>query len=87
MKTSNIKTKNNMNNTIEYTLQQEKLMIKSGIKLLKKNKLQIEWMHQYASAKESMSLMRKIVGNNFPNVRFIVRDTMVQQFIKKHFSI
>lgn len=87
MKTSNIKTKNKMSNTIEYTAQQEKQMIKAGIKLLKKNKLQIEFLNQHGGAKEAMWLIRKIVGNNFPNVRFIVRDTMVQQFIKKHFSI
>lgn len=76
-----------MSNTIEYTAQQEKQMIKAGIKLLKKNKLQIEFLNQHGGAKEAMWLMRKIIGNNFPNVRFIIRDTMVQQFIKKHFSI
>ena len=72
----------------QLTATQEKQIIKAGVRILKKNKHQLEFLVQFGNAKESVKLMNKIVKAHFPSMSIDVRDEMVFQFIEKHmFSI
>ncbi len=65
----------------------ERKMVSSAIKLLKKNKHQLEFLHQFGTPKESIALMKKIVRAHFPSITPTWREVIVQKFINKHFSI